>query len=45
MFWLKHRDGRLFFPELREFVERLLASWCNKHWVSKEELDEISRGN
>jgi len=42
---LTHRDGRLVFLRLYWFVERLKASWDNKHWVTREEFDEISRGN
>ena len=42
---LNHKDGRLVFPKLHWFIERLKASWDNKHWVSREEFDEIERGN
>jgi len=42
---LTHRDGRLFFPSAYWFVERLKASWVNKHWVTREGFDEIRRGN
>ena len=44
-FKLTHRDGRLFFPSAYWFVERLKASWANKHWVTREGFDEIRRGN
>lgn len=44
MFGLKE-DGRLRFPTLYWLVERLKASWTNRHWVSKGEFDEIRRGN
>ena len=40
-----HKDGRLFFPRAYWFIERLRASWANKHWVDREEFDEIRRGN
>jgi len=39
------KDGRLVFPRLYWFVERLKASWANKHWVTGDEFDEIRRGN
>ncbi len=42
---LKHRDGRLFFPGAYWFIDRLKATWANKHWVDREEFDEIRRGN
>jgi len=42
---LTHGDGRLVFPRLYWFVKRLKASWANKRWVSREEFDEIRRGN
>jgi len=44
-FNLIHRDGSLFFPGVYCFIERLKASWANKHWVTREEFDEIRRGN
>ncbi|KKL84571.1 hypothetical protein LCGC14_1963410 [marine sediment metagenome] len=40
-----HRDGRLFFPSACWFFERLKASWDNKRWVTREEFEEIRRGN
>ena len=40
-----HGDGRLFFPSVYWFIERLKTSWANKYWVSREEFDEIRRGN
>jgi len=42
---LTHGDGRLVFPRLYWFVERLKCSWANKHWVTRGEFDEIRRGN
>ena len=45
LFSLTRRDGTLFFQRAYWFVERLKASWANKHWVSPEEFDEIRRGN
>jgi len=39
------KDGRLYFPSLYQFIERLKATWANKHWVTLEEFDEIRRGN
>jgi len=38
-------DGELAFPKLYWFVERLKTSWTNKHWVTREEFEEIERGN
>lgn len=39
------KDGRLVIPKLYWFIERLLASWANKRWISPQEFDEICRGN
>ena len=42
---ITHRDGRLVFPKLYWLVERLKASWENRRWLSKQEFEEIERGN
>lgn len=42
---ITYRDGSLVFPKLYLFIERLKASWNNRRWLSKQEFEEIERGN